>query len=478
MKEDKHYLIIFFSTQETLYAENVLKKNRLKHELVPPPERVKTECGLAIKFRASLKDEVIRAIIGEGLALRGIYRQEENRWVEESAQEKKTPSRRIYLDYNSTSPLDPEVLEAMKPYYQAKYGNASSIHSFGREARVAVDEAREKVAGLIGAGEDEIVFTSGGSEADNFALKGVAYAHQDKGRDIIISAIEHQAVLNTCEYLERKGFRMSYLPADKYGLVDPGDLKRALTERTVLVSIMLANNETGTIQPIKELAGIARERGVYFHTDAVQAIGKIPVDVEDLGVDLLSLSGHKFYGPKGVGALYIRKGVKMDPLIHGGHHERHRRAGTENVPGVVGLGKAAESAFREMGRREEHLLHLRDKLEKGIRERIDYVKLNGHPEKRLPNTLNISFEFIEGESLIINLDLKGVAVSTGSACTSGSLEPSHVLLAMGIPPETAQGSIRFSLGKENSEEDIDYVLKVLPEIVDRLRRMSPLYKGS
>jgi len=479
LKEDKTYLIIFFSTQDTLYAEKVLKKNRLKHELVPPPERVKTECGLAIKFSASLRDRIIGAITEEGLTIRGIYSQKGTRWIEESSEEKgELTSGKVYLDYNATSPLDREVKEAMDPYYQVKYGNASSIHSFGREARAAVDEAREKVAGLIGAEEEEIVFTSGGSEADNFALKGIASAHQDKGRHIITSSMEHQAIFNTCEYLEGKGFQITYLPVDKYGLVDPEDLERAFTEETILVSIMLANNEIGAIQPIEELAAIARERKVYFHTDAVQAIGKIPVEVEKLGVDLLSLSGHKFYGPKGIGALYIRKGVKIDPLIHGGHHERRRRAGTENVPGIVGLGKAAELASREMGRWKEHLLYLRDKLEKGIGERIDYIKLNGPPGKRLPNTLNVSFEFIEGESLIINLDLKGIAVSTGSACTSGSLEPSHVLLAMGVSPEIAQGSIRFSLGKENSEENIDYVLKVLPEIVDRLRKMSPLYKGS
>ncbi len=366
----------------------------------------------------------------------------------------------------------------MLPYYQDKYGNASSIHFFGREARAAVEEAREKVAGLIGAGEEEIVFTSGGSEADNFALKGVAYAREQKGKHIITSSIEHQAVLNTGQYLEKKGFRVTYLPVDKYGLVEPDDLRRAFTEETVLVSIILANNEIGTIQPIEELAKITKEKKVYFHTDAVQAVGKIPVNVEELGVDLLSLSGHKFYGPKGVGALYIRKGVKIDSLIHGGHHEGQHRAGTENVPGIVGLGKAAELASREMEGWKTHLIHLRDKLEKGIRERIDYVRLNGHPEKRLPNTLDMSFEFIEGESLIISLDLKGVAVSTGSACTSGSLKPSHVLMAMGVAPEIAQGSIRFSLGKGTSAEDIDYVLGVLPEIVDRLRRMSPLYKGS
>ncbi len=479
MKVDKTYLIIFFSTQETLYAEKALKKNRLKHELVPPPERVKTECGLAIKVPASLKNRTVGAITEEGLTIRGVYRQEGNRWIEESSEEKgEITSGKVYLDYNATSPLDPEVRDAMDPYYQTKYGNASSIHSFGREARAAVDEAREKVAGLIGAGEEEIVFTSGGSEADNFAIKGMAYAHEHKGKHIITSSTEHQAILNTCEYLQGKGFHITYLPVDKYGLVDPENLKQAFTEETILVSIMLANNEIGTIQPIKELAKITRERKVYFHTDAVQAIGKIPVDVEKLGVDLLSLSGHKFYGPKGAGALYIKKGIKIDPLIHGGHHERQRRAGTENVPGIVGLGKTSESTSREMENRKGHLLHLRDKLEKGIGERIDDVKLNGHPQKRLPNTLNISFKFIEGESLIINLDLKGVAVSTGSACTSGSLKPSHVLLAMGVSPKIAQGSIRFSLGKENREEDIDYVLDVLPEIVDRLRKISPLYKGS
>ncbi len=479
MKEDKAYLIIFFSTQETLYAEKVLKRNKLKHELVPPPERVKTECGLAIKFPDFLKDKVRRALTEKGLAMRGVYYQENDRWIKESSEEKKELlAEKVYLDHNATSPLDPEVLETMLPYYQDKYGNASSIHSFGREARAAVEEAREKVARLIGVGEEEIVFTSGGSEADNFALKGVAYAHEKRGKHIITSSIEHQAVLNTCQYLEKKGFRVTYLPVDKYGLVEADDLRRAFTKETILVSIILANNEIGTIQPIEELTKIARERGVHFHTDAVQAVGKIPVSVEGLGVDILSLSGHKFYGPKGVGALYIRKGVKIDSLIHGGHHERQRRAGTENVPGIVGLGKAAELAAQEMESWKAHLIHLRDKLEKGIRERIPHVWLNGHPEKRLPNTLDMSFEFIEGESLIISLDLVGVAVSTGSACTSGSLKPSHVLMAMGVAPEIAQGSIRFSLGKGTRTEDITHVLEVLPDIVDRLRNMSPLYKGS
>ena len=471
------YIIVFFSTQETLYAESILKKNRLKYELVPPPEKAKTECGLAIKFSSQLKDEAIRAFTEEGLTVRQLYRQEGDRLIKESLERKEDLAvRKVYLDHNATTPTDPEVLEAMLPGYKDKFGNASSIHSFGREARAAIDEAREKVAKLIGAKDGEIVFTSGGTESDNFAIKGVAYANTDKGNHIITSSIEHQAVLNVCKYLEKSGFKVTYLPVDKYGLIDPEEVARAIISQTILITIMQANNEVGTIEPIEEIGKIAREKEVCFHTDAVQAVGKIPVNVNELNVDLLSLSGHKFYGPKGIGALYIRKGTKIDSLIQGGHHERHHRAGTENVPGIVGLGKAAEISSRDLEKEAQHLINLRDRLSSGITERIGHARLNGHPTKRLPNTLNMSFEFVEGESMIINLDLKGIAVSTGSACTSGTLEPSHVLSAMDVPPAIAQGSLRFSLGKGNTEEDIEYVLKVLQEIVSRLRSMSPLYK--
>lgn len=384
--------------------------------------------------------------------------------------------KRVYLDHNATTPTHPEVVKAILPYYKEVFGNASSVHQFGQQARKAIDEAREKIANFIGASPKEIVFTSGGTEANNFALKGVVYANERKGKHIITSSMEHHAVLNPCKYLEKKGFKVTYLPVDKYGLVDPEEVRRAITEETILISIIHANNEVGTIEPVTEIGKIAKEIGIYFHTDAVQTVGKIPVNVNELNIDLLSLSGHKIYGPKGIGVLYIRKGTRIQPLIQGGHHELNRRAGTENVPAIVGLGKAIEIAKATMEKESMRLTNLRNKLCSGIGEKIDYVRLNGHPGKRLPNTLNMSFEFVEGESMILNLDLKGIAVSTGSACTSGSLEPSHVLKAMGVDAAVAQGSIRFSLGKDNTEEDIDYVLEVLPEIVSRLRAMSPLFK--
>jgi len=384
--------------------------------------------------------------------------------------------RRVYLDHNATTPTHPEVVKAMLPYYEDVFGNASSIHQFGQQARMAIDEAREKVAEFIGAKPEEIVFTSSGTESDNFAIKGVAYANEEKGRHIITSSIEHHAVLNTCKFLGKHGFKITYLPVDRYGVVNPDDVRKAITDDTILISIMHANNEVGTIEPIAEIGKIAKEKEIYFHTDAVQSIGKIPINVNELNIDLLSLSGHKLYGPKGIGVLYIRKGTRIQPLIHGGHHERNRRAGTENVPGIVGLGKAIEIAKLSMEKESIYLTNLRDRLYNGIKEKIDNIYLNGHPVNRLPNTLNLSFEFVEGESIILNLDMKGVAVSSGSACTSGSLEPSHVLKAMGVEPAIAQGSIRFSLGKDNTEEEIDYVIEILPEIIFRLREMSPLYK--
>lgn len=385
--------------------------------------------------------------------------------------------KKVYLDYNATTPVHPEVINAMLPFYEEIFGNASSIHQFGQQARKAIYEVREKVAEFIGAEPEEIVFTSGGTESDNLAIKGVAYANEKKGKHIITSSIEHHAVLNSCKYLEKQGFQVTYLAVDKYGLVDPDDVKRAITKETILITIMHANNEVGTIEPISEIGKIAKEKGIYFHTDAVQSVGKIPVNVNELNVDLLSLSAHKIYGPKGIGVLYIRKGTRIQSLIHGGHHEKNRRAGTENVPGIVGLGKAIEIAKSSMDKESIYLTNLRNRLHSGIIEKIDYVQLNGHPEKRLPNTLNMSFEFVEGESIILSLDMKGIAVSSGSACTSGSLEPSHVLKSMGVDPSVAQGSIRFSLGKDNTEEDINYVLEVLPEIISRLRTMSPLYRN-
>jgi cysteine desulfurase len=384
--------------------------------------------------------------------------------------------RRIYLDHAATTPTRPEVVEAMLPYFTEAFGNPSSIYSCGQEARGAIEEARTKVAGLIGARSEEIVFTSGGTEADNSALKGFAYASEHKGNHIITTSIEHHAVLEVCKSLERRGFRITWLPVDKYGLVDPDDVKRAITDKTILVSVMHANNEVGTIEPLEEIGRIAREAGVYFHTDAVQTVGHIPVNVDELNVDLLAISGHKFYGPKGVGALYVRKGTKLVSLMQGGEQEKRRRAGTENVPAIVGLGKAVELAGQEMGKEARLLAHLRDKLIKGLVEKIDRIRLNGHPTRRLPNNVNVSIDFVEGESMILNLDLEGVCASTGSACSSASLEPSHVLAALGLSPEEAHGSLRFTLGRENSEADVKRVLDILPGIVTRLRAMSPLLK--
>ncbi|MGE5541534.1 MAG: cysteine desulfurase NifS [Bacillota bacterium] len=383
--------------------------------------------------------------------------------------------RRVYLDHAATTPVRPEVVEVMKEHMLEVYGNPSSIHSFGREARKALDGAREQVASLIGATPEEIVFTGGGTEADNLAIKGIAEAYAGKGNHIITSAIEHHAVLHTCEYLEKHGHKVTYLPVDSDGMVDPDDVRKAITPETVLISIMMGNNEVGAIQPVKEIGAIARERGVFFHTDAVQATGQIPVNVVDMNIDLLSGSGHKMYGPKGIGIVYIRKGIRVSPVLHGGAHERKRRAGTENVPGIVGLGKAAELTMKELPERQEHLARLRDRLIDGIMERIPDVKLNGHRTKRLPNNCNVSIKYIEGESMLLNLDMHGIAASSGSACTSGSLEPLHVLLAMGVPHEIAHGSLRMTFGKQNSAEDVDYVLEVLPSIVKKLREMSPLY---
>ncbi len=384
--------------------------------------------------------------------------------------------RKIYLDHNATTPVHPEVLEAMLPFYKEGFGNASSIHSFGREAKVALEESREKVAKLLNADPLEIYFTSGGTESDNLAVKGIAWANAKKGNHIVTSKIEHHAVLESCKFLEREGFEVTYLPVDRYGLVDPNELKKNIRKETILVSIMHANNEVGTIEPIPELSKIARENGVYFHTDAVQSTGKIKIDVNRLGVDLLSLSAHKFYGPKGVGAIYIRRGVRLTPLAHGGHHEKARRAGTENVPGIVGLAKALEIANRDMEKEDNRLKNLSERFFERITEKIPDVYLNGHPELRIPNTLNLSFKGVEGESIILSLDLKGIAVASGSACTSGTLEPSHVLSAMGVPPDLAQSSLRFSFGRSNTIDDIDYAVEVLPEIVSRLRAMSPIYQ--
>ena len=385
--------------------------------------------------------------------------------------------RRIYLDYAATTPTHPEVVKAMLPYFTDAFGNPSSICSYGQEAKGAIEEARVKVADLIGARSEELVFTSGGTEADNFAIKGVAYANEHKGNHIITTPIEHHAGIETCKSLERRGFRVTYLPVDEHGLVDPDDVRKAITDKTILISVMHANNEMGTIEPITEIGKIAKEARIYFHTDAVQTVGHIPVDVNELGVDLLSMSAHKLYGPKGVGALYIRKGTKLLPFMHGGEQERRRRASTENVPGIVGFGRAIELAQQEMGEEAERLTYLRDKLIKGLLERVDHIRLNGHPLRRLPNNVNVSVDFVEGEAMLLNLDLEGICASTGSACSSSSLESSHVLLSLGLSPEQAHGSLRFTLGKWTNEEEIGRVLEVLPRIVARLRTMSPLLKS-
>ena len=382
--------------------------------------------------------------------------------------------KQIYLDHNATTPLHPEVLDAMMPFLREKFGNPSSIHSFGREAKVAVDEAREFVAQALDAEPAEIFFTSGGTESDNLAMKGVAYLNRKRGNHIITSKVEHHAVLQTCQFLEKENFEVTYVSVDHTGMVDPSDVAEAITDKTILVTIMHANNEVGTLQPITEIGAMCKEKEIPFHTDAVQSFGKIPINVNDMNIDLLSLSSHKLYGPKGIGSLYIRKGIRIMPITHGGHHERNIRAGTENVAGIIGLGKTTQIALEVMKTEAQELTELRDSLYEKLKEKIEHVNLNGHPLQRLPGTLNLSFAGVEGESIVLSLDLKGVAVSSGSACTSGSLEPSYVLSAMGLSPELAQGSVRFSLGRDTTPENVEYVVELLPEIVQRLRVMSPM----
>ncbi len=384
--------------------------------------------------------------------------------------------RKIYMDHSATTGVDKDIAELMLTYMTENYGNPSSVHSFGREAKKAMETAREKVARAIGAQPSEIIFTSGGTEADNMAIRGAAVAGRRRGNHIITSQIEHHAVLDTCKALEREGFTVTYLPVDEYGLVNPEDVRQAITDQTILITVMHANNEVGTVQPIKEIGAIARAKGICFHSDTVQSIGKIPVNVDELNLDMLSVSAHKFYGPKGVGALYMRRGTKNMPIAFGGSQERKRRPGTENMPGIIGFGLAIEKAVTDLERQAENQTRLRDKLIDGIMSRVTDIKLNGHPTLRLPNNVNFSFRFIEGESLLLSLDMKGIAASSGSACTSGSLDPSHVLLAMGLSHEVAHGSLRLTLGKDNTEEEIDCVLETIPEIVERLRAMSPLYQ--
>lgn len=382
--------------------------------------------------------------------------------------------KKVYLDHSATTPLDPVVLKVMMPFLENKFGNPSSIHSFGRAVKVALEESREAVAQSINAKATEIFFTSGGTEADNMAIKGAALLMKQKGNHIITSKIEHHAVLHSCEYLEKNGFGVTYVLPDQYGMIHPEAVAEAITDKTILISIMHANNEVGTINPIEKIGEIAREKKIVFHTDAVQSLGKVKIDLSKLPVDLLSFAGHKIYGPKGIGGLYVRKGIQLEKLLHGGGHERNRRAGTENIPGIIGIAKAIEIAIARMEQDHHHIHQLTASLYNRIKQEIPNTILNGHPTERIIGNLNLSFKGVEGESLLLSLDLKGIAASSGSACTSGSIDPSHVLLAMKVKAELAQSSIRFSLGRGNTAADIDYVMNHLPAIVNRLRSISPL----
>ncbi|MCE5338513.1 MAG: cysteine desulfurase NifS [Methanomicrobiaceae archaeon] len=386
--------------------------------------------------------------------------------------------RSVYMDHAATTTVRPEVVEAMLPYFSERFGNPSSLYALAREAKGAVEEAREAVAAAIGARPEEVYFTSGGTEADNWAVKGVVAASRKKGDHIITSAIEHHAVLHPCQALEKQGYRVTYLPVDEFGRVEPGDVEDAITDETILVSVMAANNEIGTIQPVAEIGRVAHDHNIPFHTDAVQAIGAYPVDVDAMGADLLALSAHKFGGPKGTGALYIRRGTRIGTFMDGGGQERGRRAGTENVPGIVGLGRAIDLAVSRMPQNSARIAAMRDRLIRGILDGIPNTRLNGHPTERLANNVNVSFRYVEGESILLSLDALGISASTGSACTSASLEPSHVLTACGLPPEHAHGSLRLTLGPENTDADVDYVLAVLPGVIARLREMSPLRGGT
>lgn len=385
-------------------------------------------------------------------------------------------TKRIYVDNAATTKVAPAVAEAMLPYFTEGFGNPSSIYAEGRTARTAVDNARVQVAAAIGADPKEVYFTGSGSEADNWAIRSTVRALKDKGNHIITSAVEHHAVLHTCQDLEKQGCEVTYLPVDEYGMVSPEDVRAAIKENTILISVMFANNEIGTIMPIAEIGAIAKEKGVIFHTDAVQAIGMVPINVKEMNIDMLSLTAHKFHGPKGAGALYVRSGVKLTSFITGGAQERMRRAGTENVPGIVGLGKAIEMATANIEKKQKKLTKLRDAYIKKVLERVPYSRLNGHPTERLAGNANISFEFIEGEGLLLSLDMKGISASSGSACTSGSLDPSHVLLAIGLKHEQAHGSLRTSFDTDNTMEEVDYMVEAIAEIVERLRMMSPLYE--
>ena len=382
----------------------------------------------------------------------------------------------VYLDNSATTRVDDDVLKAMIPYFAESYGNASSIYKLGRDNRRAIEDAREKVAKILNCEPTEVYFTYGGSESDNMALKGIAHANRKKGNHIITSKIEHPAVLESCKQLEKEGFEVSYIGVDENGILNLEELKREIRPDTILISVMFVNNEIGTIQPIKEIGEIAKEHNIYFHTDAVQAVGTLRIDVKELNIDSLSLSAHKFYGPKGIGALYVKRGIPFENLIIGGHQERSKRAGTENVASIVGLGVAIEKAYKDLDKHNEKIKELRDYFFEEIEKRIPYIKINGDRQRRVPGNANISFRFIEGEGLLLNLDLKGICASSGSACTSGSLDPSHVLLAIGLPHEIAHGSLRIAIGKYNTKEEIDYTIENLVEIVERLRDMSPLWE--
>ena len=385
--------------------------------------------------------------------------------------------KKYYLDNAATTPTDPRVLQAMLPCFTEVYGNPSSLHAFGQTAKHLVEEARKTVASFIEASPEEIIFTSGGTEGNNTVVEGIAHARREKGNHVITSKIEHHSILEPCHFLEKEGFEVTLIPVNEYGLVDPDDVRKAITEKTILISIMHANNEIGTIQPLTEISKIARENGIYFHTDAVQTFGHFPISVNELQIDLLSASAHKLYGPKGIGILYVRKGTRIEPILRGGDQEKRRRASTHNVPGIVGLGKAVELAKEEVVNEIEKLTVLRNMLIDGILTKIEHSRLNGHPSQRLPNNVNISFSYVDGESMLLKLDMEGIACSTGSACTSSTLEPSHVLSAIGLPLELAHGSLRFSLGRQTTEDNIRYVLEVLPGIISKLRSISPAYKN-
>ncbi len=382
----------------------------------------------------------------------------------------------VYFDNAATTKLDDDVLNEIMPYLKEDYGNASAIYKIGREARKAVENAREKIAKVLNCMPNEIYFTAGGSESDNTAIKGIAHAYRNKGNHIITSKIEHPAVLETCKQLEKEGFEVSYISVDENGIINLEELKNTIKPSTILITIMFANNEIGTIEPVEEIGKIAKENNIYFHTDAVQAVGSVKIDVQKLNIDILSLSAHKFYGPKGIGALYVKTGIRFESLITGGHQERSKRAGTENVAGIVGMAKAIEKAYENLEEHNRKIKELRDYYVEQVSKKIPYIKINGDMEKRLPGNSNISFRFIEGEGLLLNLDLKGICASSGSACTSGSLDPSHVLLAIGLPHEIAHGSLRISIGKYNTKEEVDYLIENLVEIVNRLREMSPLWE--